>query len=149
MRRGTVIGQVVDSNCIETFNALVDRVMRQACYQQADRVFWLVDGGSSHHRSTFPDRLSGLYANATAVHLLVHASWLNQIELYFSILQRKALTPRDIESKEALTVRLLGFEARYNRVGGPFTWKFTAADLRERMRIVERAQPEELMRLAA
>jgi hypothetical protein len=42
-------------------------------------------------------------------HLPVHASWLNQIELYFSILQRKALTPNDLPTLGALAERLLGF----------------------------------------
>ncbi len=146
---GRVMGQVVERNCIETFNGLVDQVMQQAPYAKAERVFWLVDGGSSHHRSTFPERLSGLYSNAIAVHLPVHASWLNQIELYFSILQRKALTPRDVQSKAALRARLLDFQRHYNRVGGPFTWKFTAADLRERMRKVESLQADEPMPFAA
>lgn len=149
VRAGTVIGQVVDSNSIETFTGLVDRVMQQAPYAEAERVFWVVDGGASHHRATFPARLSGRYRNAIAVHLPVHASWLNQIELYFSILQRKALTPRAVESQEALAARLLGFQGRYNATARPFTWKFTAADLRERLRLVEAVPSEEGLPLAA
>ena len=85
-------------------------------------------GGSAHHRNTFPARLHGMYANALAVPLPVHASWLNQIELYFSIVQRKVLTPLDVADEAALTKRLLDFQDYYQQVAKPFSWKFTSAD---------------------
>ena len=94
--RGKILGQVVNTTSIATFNQLLDRVMRQEPYQSDERVFWLVDGGCAYHRSTFFSRLKGLYPNALAVLLPVHSSWLNQIELYFSIVQRKVLTPLDV-----------------------------------------------------
>ena len=91
--------------------------------------------GSSHPPSTFPTRLKEADPNAGAVHLPKHASWLNQIELYFSILQRKALTPKDFENLEALAERLLGFQERYNRTARPFRWKFTREELQQRLRL--------------
>lgn len=63
------------------------------------------------------------------VHLPVHASWLNQIESYFSILQRKALTPDDFHSREEIEARVLGFQANYQEVAAPFEWNFTRQDL--------------------
>ena len=63
------------------------------------------------------------------VHAPVHASWLNQIEIYFSILQRKALRPNDFKSMEALDERLLGFQRYYEQIAKPFEWKFTRNDL--------------------
>lgn len=131
---GTVIGQVEESNCILTFNKLVDRVMNQAPYNTARRVFWLVDCGSSHHPSTFPARLSAMYEHAIAVNLPTHASWLNQIELYFSILQRKALTPRDFDSRQAMVDRIFAFQDRFSAQASPFNWRFSADDLRKRLR---------------
>jgi hypothetical protein len=59
----------------------------------------------------------------------VHASWLNQIEIYFSIMQRKALTPNDFNSLNALRQRLIGFQKHYERIAKPFEWKFRRADL--------------------
>jgi hypothetical protein len=59
----------------------------------------------------------------------VHASWLNQIEIYFSILQRKALTPNDFPSLTALQERILGFQRYYEEIAKPFEWKFTRKDL--------------------
>ena len=131
--RGKVFGIVAPTTSIETFNQLVHLVMPQAPYQTASRVFWLVDSGPAHHRSTFPQRLSGMYPNAVAVMLPVHASWLNQIEIYFSIVQRKVLTPLDVTNEATLTNRLVSFQDYYQEVAKPFNWKFTAADLKKRL----------------
>jgi hypothetical protein len=63
------------------------------------------------------------------IHLPVHASWLNQIEIYFSVLQRKLLTPDDFPDLDLLANRLTAFEARYNTAARPFDWRFTRTDL--------------------
>ena len=63
------------------------------------------------------------------VHGPVHASWLNQIEIYFSIVQRKALTPNDFSCIEEVEDRLLRFQEYYERMATPFDWRFTRADL--------------------
>lgn len=55
--------------------------------------------------------------------------WLNQIEIYFSILQRKVLTPNDLDSLFAVEDRILGFQERYQETATPFQWKFTREDL--------------------
>jgi hypothetical protein len=62
-------------------------------YASAERVFWIVGNGSSHRGQALVDRLQGAWSNLTLIHLPIHASWLNQIEIYFSIGQRKVLTP--------------------------------------------------------
>jgi hypothetical protein len=135
--RGKVFGRVAPTTSIATFSRLIDLVMTQVPYQTAARVFWIVDGGCAHHPNTFPARLRGMYANAVAVPLPVHASWLNQIELYFSIVQRKVLTPLDVADKATLTKRLLDFQNYYQEVAKPFSWKFTSADLKERLKAVQ------------
>lgn len=137
--RGQVFGRVDTTTGIAPFNKLVHTVMQQEPYASADRVFWIVDNGSSHHPSTFPARLQAMYPNAIAVMLPFHASWLNQIELYFSILQRKALTPNDLPTTAALEERILGFQERYNRTAKPFRWNFTREALKERMEQLEAA----------
>jgi hypothetical protein len=135
--RGKIFGRVAPTTSIATFNQLIELVMTQAPYHVADRVFWIVDGGCAHHRNTFPARLSGMYPNAVAVSLPVHASWLNQIELYFSIVQRKVLTPLDVADRATLTQRLLDFQGYYQEVAKPFSWKFTAADLKMRLKAIQ------------
>jgi hypothetical protein len=135
VRQGTIIGQIVKKNEIATFNQLVKKAMEMPPYNKARRVFWIVDNGGCHHKNTFPSRLKQMYPNAIAVHLPTHASWLNQIELYFSILQRKALTPRDFAGPTEMEARILDFEQRYNENPKPFNWKFTATDLQKRIQL--------------
>ncbi|HBY92353.1 MAG TPA: hypothetical protein DEP84_00075 [Chloroflexi bacterium] len=115
--------------------------MTQPPYKTARRVVWIVDNGSAHHPATFPARLAGRHEHAIAVHLPTHASWLSQIELYFSILERKALTPRDFATRDEMAQRILAFEQRFSTLAQPFNWKFTAEDLRKRMRSLTLSLP--------
>ena len=69
--------------------------------------------------------------NLIPVHTPRHASWLNQIEIYFSIVQRKVLTPNDFATLAALEHYLLAFQARYQAIATPFRWTFTRADLHQ------------------
>jgi hypothetical protein len=83
----------------------------------------------------------GDWKNARLIHLPVHASWLNQIELYFSIVQRKALTPNDFDSLEALTERLLQFADHYRQIARPFEWTFSRADLERLLARIDATNP--------
>ena len=98
-------------------------------YASAERVFWIVDNGSSHRGQASIDRLQGAWENLQLIHLPVHASWLDQIEIYFSIVQRKVVNPNDFVDLAQIEARLADFEVRYNAVATPFDWKFTRDDL--------------------
>jgi hypothetical protein len=132
--------RVEEKTGIEPFGRLVGQVMTQEPYASARRVFWVVDNGSSHAGRASVERLEGAYEQLRLIHLPVHASWLNQIELYFSIVQRKALTPNNFDSLDELAERLLAFGRRYREIARPFQWTFTRTDLE---RVLERvdAQP--------
>jgi DDE superfamily endonuclease len=111
-------------------------------YASAERVFWIVDNSSSHRGQASMQRLEGNYANLRLVHLPVHASWLNQIEIYFSIVQRKVLIPNDLIDLAEVEQRLLGFQRRYEQTAVPFAWRYTRAELdRLICRLDEPAQP--------
>jgi hypothetical protein len=125
---------------IEPFGRLVEQVMMTEPYASARTVYWVVDNGSSHAGKASIKRVQDQWENARLIHLPVHASWLNQIELYFSILQRKALTPNDLPSLEALTDRLLAFGEHYRKIARPFEWTFTRTDLE---RVLERVDAHE------
>lgn len=112
---------------------LVEQVMEQEPYRSARRVFWVVDNGSSHRGEAAAAELAVRYPNLVLVHLPVHASWLNQIEIYFSILQRKVLTPNDFADLAAVEARLTAFAERYNDTAVPFDWRFTRAKLEARL----------------
>jgi hypothetical protein len=132
---------------IEPFGQLVEQVMTTEPYASARRVFWIVDNGSSHAGKTSIRRMQDNWTNAHIIHLPIHASWLNQIELYFSIVQRKALTPNDLGSLEQLRARLLTFAEHYRQIARPFDWTFTRDDLdRVLDKIADREPP---LRLAA
>lgn len=129
MRRAKVFGRCEATTGIAPFGLLVRDVMSQAPYRNAKRVFWIVDNGSSHRGAAACRRLKGEYPNLELVHLPVHASWLNQIEIYFSIVQRKVLTPNDFPNLDAVECRLMAFQSHYESIAKPFEWKFTRADL--------------------
>jgi hypothetical protein len=122
---------------------LAEQVMTREPYASAKRVFWVVDNGSSHRGQAAIDRLTTQFPNAVMVHTPVHASWLNQIEIYFSIIQRKVLTPNDFTSLDQVEDRLTAFEQRYNAAARPFRWKFTPADLEDLMARIERHKQKE------
>jgi len=129
VHRAVLFGRVEATISIEAFAGLVAAVMDQAPYRTARRVFWVVDNGTIHRGQPAIHRLQTRWPNLILVHLPVHASWLNQIEIYFSILQRKALTPADFASQGAVSDRILGFAHHYQTVARPFDWRFTRRDL--------------------
>ena len=103
--------------------------MGEPPYKDATRVFWIVDNGSAHRGLRSIHRLQERYPNLVLVHGPVHASWLNQIEIYFSIIQRKVLTPNDFPNLNAVAERLFDFQYRCEAIAKPFQWKFTRLDL--------------------
>ncbi len=131
VRRAKVFGSCNATTGIVPFDGLVRQVMTQEPYRQAKRVFWIVDNGSSHRGQAACKRLQESYPNLVLVHLPVHASWLNQVEIYFSILQRKVLTPNDFPSLSAVAKRVLEFQSYYEQIATPFEWKFTRTDLQK------------------
>jgi transposase len=131
IRTGRVFGACPPTTGIAPFMALVDQIMSQQPYQNAKRVFVVVDNGSDHRGKAAVKRLAAKYPNAVLVHTPVHASWLNQIEIFFSIVQKKVVSPNDFTDTTELAQTLLAFIDRYNQTAQPFNWKFTAADLTE------------------
>ena len=127
--RGYVMGRCEPSTGIEPFGRLVTQVMKQEPYRSAERVFWVVDNGSSHRGQAAVRRLMEAYTNAILGHTPVHASWLNQVEIYFSLVQRKVLTPNDFASLAEVEQRLRLYEDLCNQQPRPFQWKFTREKL--------------------
>ena len=129
VHRAKVFGRCEPTTGIAPFARLVAQVMTQEPYRSARRVFWVVDNGSSHRGQRAIARLQALWPTLVLVHTPIHASWLNQIEIYFSIVQRKVLTPNDFSSLAAVEDRLLRFQVHYEAIARPFEWRFTRYDL--------------------
>jgi hypothetical protein len=129
VHRAQVFGRCEATTGIEPFGKLVDMVMNQEPYTSARRVFWIVDNGSSHRGKVACARIQDRWANAILVHTPIHASWLNQVEIYFSMLQRKVLSPNDFNSLGELERMILAFQERFSKLARPFAWRFTRDDL--------------------
>jgi len=129
VQRGIVMGRCEAATGIEPFGRLVTDVMEREPYRTGQRIFWVVDNGSSHRGEAAVRRLNDAYANLIAVHTPIHASWLNQVEIYFSIIQRKVLTPNDFADLAEVEERLLLYETLANHEPHPFAWQFTRAKL--------------------
>lgn len=138
VHRAKIFGRCEKTTGIAPFNGLVEQVMNQEPYKSAKRVFWVVDNGSSHRGAACVRRLTKQWSTIVPVHLPVHASWLNQVEIYFSVVQRKVLTPNDFLSLISLEQRLLDFQEHYEKIAKPFQWKFTRDNLND---IIEKLQP--------
>ena len=145
--RARIFGRCEKRSGIKPFERLVKLIMTQEPYRSARRVFLIMDNGSSHRGQPCIERLTKAWPNLVPVHLPVHASWLNQAEIYFSIVQRKVLTPNDFPSLQAVAQRLLDFQDHYGRTAKPHKWKFTRQDMRK---IHDRLRDDlEALRLAA
>ena len=129
VRRGMVLGRCEAKTGIEPFGRLVEQILDQKPYSEAERLFLVVDNGSSHRGQAAVERLRARDRRLILIHTPVHASWLNQVEIYFSILQRKVLTPNDFADLDALRIRIRLYEELTNRQPKPFAWKFTRQEL--------------------
>jgi hypothetical protein len=144
VHRARVFGHCAPSTGIVPFMALVEQVMMTEPYASAKRVFWVVDNGSSHRGQTAIDRLARRFPNAVMVHTPVHASWLNQVEVYFSVVQRKVVSPNDFTDLAEVERRLADFEKRYNATAGPFRWTFTRDDLHDLLARISQHEQQEV-----
>jgi hypothetical protein len=136
VQQGRVMGRCEARTGIEPFGRLVGQVMEHPDYRTPfgrsdvrSRVFWVADNGSSHRGEASVRRLREAYPNAILVHTPVNASWLNQVEVYFSLLQRKVLTPNDSADLQELELRIRLYEELTNQEPRPFDWRFTKHDL--------------------
>jgi hypothetical protein len=147
VRRARLFDRCAPKDGIEPFDQLVEQFMSVEPYRNAQRVFLIVDNGSAHRGQRSIDRLQGAWPRLTLVHTPVHASWLNQAEIYFSVAQRKVLQPNNFPDLDTLEQTLLAFGRHYEQIAQPFKWKFTRNDLH---RVLERLeQPSRQLQLAA
>ncbi len=140
VRRGHVIGRCEPKTGIAPFGRLVKQVLAEEPYRSSERLFWIVDNGSSHRGAAARKRLRHVDSRIILVHTPVHASWLNQVEIYFSIIQRKVLTPNDFADLEAVRLRLTLYEELSNQNPTPFQWKFDRTKLTTLLAKIEARQ---------
>jgi DDE superfamily endonuclease len=140
VRRGYVIGRCEPKTGSAPFGRLVKQVLAEEPYRSGERLFWIVDNGSSHRGAAAKKRLRQVDSRIILVHTPVHASWLNQVEIYFSLIQRKVLTPNDFTDLEAIQLRLALYEELSNQNPTPFQWKFDRTKLTALLAKIEARQ---------
>jgi hypothetical protein len=149
VHRGRVFGRCETTTGIVPFGRLVEQVMSIEPYASANRVFWVVDNGSSHRGQAAINRMSNRWPTARMVHTPVHASWLNQCEIYFSVVQRKVVTPNDFYDLADVENRLIAFQDLYSAAARPFNWKYTTNDLHDLMARIAAHEHAPALTLAA
>jgi len=143
-RRAKIFDRTDAKDGIVPFDTLVEQFMSIEPYCKAQRVFLVIDNGSAHRGKKSIQRLQGAWPNVIVVHTPVHASWLNQCEIYFSILQRKVLQPNNFADLDVLAQTLLAFGRRYEQIAQPFEWKFTRQKLDRVLDRVDDQAPQPL-----
>jgi transposase len=146
VRTGKVFASTPQATGIIPFMDLAGQVMARPEYKSAPRVFVIVDNGSDHRGKKAADRLRKAHPNTVMIHTPVHASWLNQIEIFFSVIQKKVISPCDFPSLEKLSETLLAFIDRYNRTAEPFSWKYTADDLKDLLHRIREHEKQDTRR---
>jgi hypothetical protein len=127
--RGVVLGRCEAQTAIEAFGRLVDQILDEKPHSEAERLFLIVDNSSSHRDQGAVESLRARDRRLILMHTPVHASWLNRVDIYFSILQRKILRPSDFADLEALRIRILLDGELTNRRPRPFAWKLIRQEL--------------------
>lgn len=88
----------------------------------------VLDNGSSHV-SKYTRAWFDAHPRWTVHYTPPHASWVNQVELFFSILQRKVIRNGDFISRNDLVSKMLRFIADYDQTARPFKWTYAADPL--------------------
>jgi hypothetical protein len=144
VRTGQVFAATPATTGIKPFTDLAGQVMTRPGDKNAPRVFVIADNGSGHRAQPAVTRPAKAHPSAIMIHTPPHAPQLNQIEIFFSVIQNKAVTPNDFDSLEQLSRTLLAFTDRHNQTARPFHRTFTAAGLRDLMtRISEHQQQDQ------
>jgi transposase len=141
VRTGKVFAATPATTGITPFMDLIGQVMNAEPYASARRVFVIVDNGSDHRGKAAITRLAKAHPNAIMIHTPIHASWLNQIEIFFSIVQKKVISPNDFASLDDLSGTLMAFAGHYNQTAQPFNWKYTSTDLARLLDKINDRQP--------
>ena len=116
VHRAKVFGRCEATTGIKPFGRLVSQVMTAEPCASARRVFWVVDNGSSHRGQRPIDRLESQWPALRLVHLPIHASWLSQVEICFSVIQPH---PRRLHQPRRGTDPAAGLPAALRTDGRP------------------------------
>jgi transposase len=137
---GSVYGTCRRRKCFVDFQAFVQQVIvPEALRRKVKTVAFILDNGTTHAPKQLQAWLQELEKGLEQpLHFQVYwlppnASWLDQIEIWFSILQRKRLQPNHFRSPEDLEHCILDFLTEYNRTAKPIKWTYTVEKLERKL----------------
>jgi len=124
---GQVLGSDAPRNDAAHFIAFLEEI--DAAVPAHLAIHLVADNGSSHVARATRGWLAG-HPRFHVHHTPPHASWLNQVELFFSILARRLLKHGDFVSRADLVAKLIAFIADYDATAGPFKWTYDGRPLK-------------------
>jgi transposase len=137
---GKVYGQCYSLKRFVDFQAfLLDVIIPEALRRGVHNLSLILDNGTTHAPKQLKNWLLAQRESREwpfTIHvywLPKNASWLDQIEIWFSILQRKLLQPNHFESLDALIGDILEFIAHYNQTAKPIRWTYTVEKLEKKL----------------
>jgi transposase len=123
---GSVTGKIIQRNDSATFIEFLTELDQQIPTHL--KIHLVMDNGSSHTSKATKAWLAA-HPRFSVTYTPKHASWLNMVELFFSILARRLLHRGEFTSREHLARKLLGFIGHYSRHAKPFRWRYDGRPL--------------------
>jgi transposase len=124
---GSVAGWVTDSTRSENFVEFLGDLVAQT--PAGLDLHCIVDNLKTHSTELVEQFLEA-HPHVHLHYTPTHASWLNQVELFFSILERRLLRRGEFASVDALAERVIAFIKDYNRRAAPFRWTYDGRPLK-------------------
>ena len=137
---GKVYGTCRQRKCFVDFQAFIQQsIIPEALHRHVQTVTFILDNGTTHAPKQLETWLrSQEQAYEGRLHFQVYwlppnASWLDQIEIWFSLLQRKCLQPNHFVTATALETALNEYIAYYNHTAKPINWTYTVQKLEQKL----------------
>ena len=124
---GEVLGADIARNDSVTFIDFLADIDRNVAPGLA--IHLVMDNGSSHTSKATRAWLAE-HARFVAHYTPKHASWVNMVELFFSIITRKVLKRGNFSSRDDLVSKLMRYIVAYNETAKPFAWTYTGQPLK-------------------
>ena len=123
VKSGKVHARDIEANNSVTFMGFLEEI--DGLINDRLTIHIVLDNGSSHTSKATRVWLAE-HPRFTVHYTPAHASWLNQVEAFFSILTRKLLRRGEFSSREDLVAKMMAFIEHYSETAKPFKWVYDA-----------------------
>lgn len=123
---GQVHPKIIGRNNSETFIEFLGDL--DQTIPQHLKIHLVLDNGSSHTSKATRAWIAA-HPRFTVTYTPKHASWLNMVEIFFSILTKRLLRRGEFTSRDHLAGKILKFIAHHSRTAKPFRWRYDGRPL--------------------